>query len=100
MSPCSNSGDASAALSHMRASIDPVRSVRMSARYFPPSFLSRSDFVVAAKKAVTDWSSNFARSAMKISFIFAGTLQHRCDANTRTPLERGELAESGVQLGF
>src|SRR5271170_3452420 len=76
-SPCSNSGEASAALSHIRASIEPVRSVSTNARYLPPSFLSRSDLVVATKNPVIDWSSNLARSAIKISFIFAGTLQHR-----------------------
>src|ERR1035441_153409 len=57
-------------LSHIFASIDPVLSVSVIARYCPtPVFLSRTESDETAKKVLISALSNFAASATKKSFM-------------------------------
>ena len=61
---------AEAISSHMRASIEPVLSLSVSARYCPaPVFFSRTDIDDTAKNDVTAAPSNFAASTTKKSFM-------------------------------
>src|ERR1039458_3847871 len=66
-------------LSHIFASIDPVLSVSVIARYCPtPVFLSRTESDETAKKVLISALSNFAASATKKSFMLP-SIRPRCN---------------------
>jgi len=95
---CSNSGEASAALSHIRASISPVRSFSTSARYLPPSFLSRSDFIEAVKKRSDRLIFELGQIGNKMSSSVRILYSKKTAAKKNRALHRGKLFDARRSL--